>query len=216
MKEENTKRSSRLTEGVKKFKEEDFDLQESFYRKLGRDQNPHTLFIGCSDSRVIPSVITKSMPGELFIVRNIANLVPIYDLESSTYTATASVIEYAVNMLNVERIIVCGHSNCGGCKALYTPKKLENLPSTKKWLELAEPVKEKVEAKLLKENSRRNKSLYTEQLNVIEQMNHLLTYPYVKERVDKGELEISGWYFVIKEGKMYRYTIDEDNFVLIE
>lgn len=201
-----------LYEGVKKFRKEDYRPNESMYQELDKNQYPHTLFIGCSDSRVIPNLITRSLPGELFIVRNIANLVPYYDIEHNTYTATAAAIEYAVNVLQVENIIVCGHSNCGGCGALYSRKDLTHLPLTKKWLELALPVKSQVKEKLLSERSTRNKRIYTEQLNVVEQMRHLLTYPYIKEKFDRGELNILGWYFVIKSGEMYHYVPEKDAF----
>ncbi len=206
------KKFLRLFNGVKEYKGKDFLTDESLMKALNKGQRPHTLFIGCSDSRVIPNLITSSKPGELFIVRNIGNLVPYYDENYNTYVATAAAIEYAVNILHVENIIVCGHSNCGACKALYSRKELSNLPFTKKWLELAFPVKAQVKAKLMAENSRKNKSLYTEQLNVQEQINHLFTYPYIKEKYDEEEISIMGWYYEIKTGQMYQYSPEKNDF----
>ena len=107
-----------LFDGVKEFNTTDFLEHKELFEKIGNNQSPHTLFIGCSDSRLVPNLITKTLPGELFVIRNIANLVPIYRT-SNDFLATTSAIEYAVKILNVTNIVVCGHSNCGGCNALY-------------------------------------------------------------------------------------------------
>lgn len=211
------KNTIKLFSGVKEFRENDFINHKEIFRKLEKKQNPHTLFIGCSDSRLVPNMITKSMPGELFIIRNIANLIPYYKENHETYVATSSAIEYALNVLEVSNIIVCGHSNCGGCKALYSDRLLQKLPLTRKWLELADTVKLQVELKIKnKEVKTSNRYLLTEQLNVVEQMNHLLTYPYIKEKFDKGELSILGWYYVIQTGDVYNYSPEKMIFEKIE
>ena len=103
-----------LFNGVIEFNTADYRDHEALFRKISRQQSPHTLFIGCADSRVVPNLITKTMPGELFVVRNVANIVPYYR-QANEFLSTTSAIEYALNILNVENIIVCGHSNCGGC-----------------------------------------------------------------------------------------------------
>lgn len=207
-------KSTRLFDGVKAFKEQNFDSVKELFRDLEREQNPHTLFIGCSDSRVVPSLITHTMPGELFIIRNVANLVPYYHQNHDNYLATSSAIEYAVNVLEVENIIVCGHSNCGGCRAIYaSDEKMKDLPMVKKWLELAQPVKAQVRAKILQSRSascRRDE--FTAQLNVVEQMKHLLTFPYIKDRYDRDELNILGWYYVIETGEVYNYSTRTEEF----
>ena len=107
-----------LISGAIKFMQEDFKEHEELFESLKNKQNPHTLFIGCSDSRVIPNLITNTGPGELFVIRNIANIVPPYRV-GEDYLATTSAIEYALNSLHIKNIVVCGHSNCGGCNALY-------------------------------------------------------------------------------------------------
>ncbi|KAF0201318.1 MAG: Carbonic [Bacteroidetes bacterium] len=197
-----------------KFRLNDFEANRQHFEMLGRQQNPHTLFIGCSDSRVVPSLITQSVPGELFIVRNIANLVPPYR-ESGEYLATTSAVEYAVQILNVKNIIVCGHSNCGGCAALYqAPKDLEKIPHTRRWLELAMPVKEKV-LKMVPETDHAAREWLTEQVNVVEQLGHLLTYPYIKERVQDGSIRIFGWHYIIPTGDIYQYDKDSGQFDLL-
>ena len=104
----------KLIDGIIKFRKEDFEAHKELFMELKDRQIPHTLFIACSDSRIDPNLITGSKPGELFIIRNIANIVPPYR-DTAEFVATTSAIEYAVLMLGVENIIVCGHSNCGGC-----------------------------------------------------------------------------------------------------
>ena len=205
-----------LFEGVKEFSSQDFTHFRELFEKLGKKQSPHSLFIGCSDSRVVPHLITKTLPGELFIIRNIANVVPFYRA-SEEYLSTTSAVEYAVKMLNVENIIVCGHSNCGGCNALYmSEEELANTPHTKKWLELARPVREKIEKdpELMKDAVKRE--WVTEQLNIVEQMNHLLSYPYIRERYDKQEINILGWYYLIETGEIFNYEKDDKVFKKIE
>ena len=209
--------TSRLFHGVKELRENDFEVHREIFKNLEKSQHPHTLFIGCSDSRVVPNLITGSLPGELFIIRNIANLVPYYKENHDTYLATSSAIEYALNVLKVTNIIICGHSNCGGCRALYSDKLLEQLPLTRKWLELAAPVKQQVKEKILKEKLKAcRRDLLTEQLNVVEQMNHLLTFPYIKDKFEKGELTIMGWYYIIEKGEVYNYSAEKQIFERIE
>ena len=209
--------TSRLFHGVKEFRENDFEVHREIFKNLEKSQHPHTLFFGCSDSRVVPNLITGSLPGELFIIRNIPNLVPYYKENHDTYLATSSAIEYALNVLKVTNIIICGHSNCGGCRALYSDKLLEQLPLTRKWLELAAPVKQQVKEKILKEKLKAcRRDLLTEQLNVVEQMNHLLTFPYIKDKFEKGELTIMGWYYIIEKGEVYNYSAEKQIFERIE
>jgi len=207
----------RLLEGIRGFKENEFIPKQEFFKDLSDRQNPHTLFIGCSDSRVVPNLITQTFPGELFVVRNIANLIPYYKKHSDTYLATTAAIEYAVNQMNVSNIIVCGHSNCGGCAALYQDKELANLPHTKKWMELAHPVKKIVEEKIGKNKiALEQRSLFTEQLNVVEQMSHLLKYNYISKKVKEGKLNVMGWYYNIEKGDIYNYDKNLKRFIRIE
>ena len=206
-----------LFEGIRDFKASEFIPRQEFFEELAKNQRPHTLFIGCSDSRVVPNLLTKTIPGELFVVRNIANLVPFYNKNLDTFIATSAVIEFAVNKLNVNNIVVCGHSNCGGCEALYDNESLKALPHTKKWLELAMPVKKIVEEKIAKNKiTFAQRSLFTEQINIVEQMNHLMKYPYIRKRVKEGELNIMGWYYHIEEGEMYNYDKKLKRFIRIE
>ena len=194
-----------LFDGVREFNSVEFERYRELFGKIGRSQDPHTLFIGCSDSRVVPNLITKTQPGELFMVRNIANIVPMYR-ESEEFLSTTSAIEYAVQVLNVSTIIVCGHSNCGGCNALFADEStLKHIPHTRKWLELSKDVREKLTR--LRISDPEVREWMSEQLNVVEQMRHLLTYPYIAERYKNGDLKILGWYYIIETGEVYDYQI---------
>jgi carbonic anhydrase len=205
----------KLLEGIVEFRKKDFEEHKELFKQISDEQNPHTLFIGCSDSRLVPNFITKTLPGELFIVRNVANLVPIYR-ESGDYLGVTSAIEYAVKVLNVENILVCGHSNCGGCAALFhSEEKMSHLPHTRKWLELAKPVKERVLAILPDPDDVQAREWLTEQMNVVEQLKHLLTYPYVKEGYMKGTLKLFGWHYIIETGEIFGYNREKGFFELI-
>jgi carbonic anhydrase len=205
----------KLLQGIVDFREKDFEEHKQLFENLGRAQKPHTLFIGCSDSRVVPNLITRTLPGELFMVRNIANLVPMYR-ESDEFLATTSAIEYAVLVLDIKNIIVCGHSNCGGCSSLFLDEEqLKAIPHTRKWLELAKPIKEKVMQQLPNSDLAAREWL-AEQLNIVEQMKHLLTYPFIRERYQNKELTIMGWYYIIETGEIYNYNKDNGFFELVE
>jgi len=205
-----------LFKGIKEFKEKDFLEHKDLFKKLEKKQEPHTLFIGCSDSRLVPNLITNTLPGELFVIRNIANIVPLYRT-SNDYLATTSAIEYAIKVLKISNIVVCGHSNCGGCSALYLDESsLNEIPHTKKWLELAKTVKIKVEDQIDIKSEWEKREWLTEQLNIVEQMNHLLSYPYIIDRLLKKELNILGWYYIIETGEIYNYEKDNMEFVKIQ
>jgi len=204
----------KLIEGAVAFRQNDFEAHEQLFNDLGKEQKPHTLFIGCSDSRVVPNMITTTMPGELFIIRNVANIVPPYK-HAGEYLAAISAIEFAIQALEVENIVVCGHSNCGGIAALYKPLEyFQKLPHTRKWLELAHPVKDKV-LQLLPNGNHASREWLTEQMNVVEQIHHLLTYPFIAEKYEKGRLNISGWYYIIETGEIFCYNADKGFFELI-
>ncbi|MGX2984669.1 carbonic anhydrase [Helicobacter sp. 23-1048] len=203
-----------LFEGAIKFQEEDFVEYQELYESLKKQQNPHTLFISCADSRVVPNIITSSDPGDLFVVRNIGNIIPPYTESNSMrggYLATTSAIEYALTILNVRNIIVCGHSNCGACSAIFEPpENLKNAPYVQKWLKLLEPAKQKVLAQ--NPSSRAKKIWLAEQINVELQLENLMTYPFVEEKFDRGELNVYGWYYIIEKGEILNYNMIKREF----
>jgi len=201
----------KLFKGVLEFQQEDFEAQRELFSELGRKQRPHTLFIGCSDSRVVPTLITKTDPGELFLVRNIANIVPPYD-RSPPDSATAAAIEYAVQVLEVDTIVVCGHSNCGGCAALHMDQdQLAKLPHTRDWLKFSQEVPGRV-ARLVRGDTLAEREWLTEQVNVLAQIHNLLTYPYVAKKVAAEQLRVLGWYYIIETGDVLNFNDDTGHF----
>jgi carbonic anhydrase len=201
----------KLVEGIVKFTKKDFEKHRELFKELKDRQKPHTLFISCSDSRIDSHLITGSLPGELFVIRNVANLVPPFR-DTTEYVATRSAIEYAVLVLGVESIIVCGHSNCGGCYVSLNPSKLpENLIHTKKWLELANPVRDRVLQEIPEEDPAAREWMM-EQANVVEQLKHLTTYPYIRERVAAGKLTLTALYYIIETGEIFVYDKDTGTF----
>lgn len=182
------------------FKKQHYKEHKKLFKSLKDSQAPETLFITCSDSRINPHLLTGSKPGDLFMVRNIGNIVPRYHEKEGEYT-TISAIEYAILVLNVKNIVVCGHSNCGACAAIWQ----EDLPGihVKKWLRQLNPVKKLI--KIKKWSTQKERALITEQLGVILQLKRLLSYPYVKARYEAGELNIEGWYYDISKGNILVY-----------
>jgi len=202
-----------FVEGLIKFRKHNFEEHKDLFSQLKRVQEPHTLFITCSDSRVVPTLITDTLPGELFVVRNIANLVPPYG-ETYEHVAITSAIEYATQVLNVENIVVCGHSNCGGCALIHLPDVGHyEILHTRKWLELTHTVKNRVYAELTN-NGEKMKERLTEQINIIEQVKNLLTYPFIYEKHNKKEINIYGWYYIIETGEVSIYNDEKGEFEL--
>jgi carbonic anhydrase len=199
--------------GIETFKNVYFKKHEKdFLELVEKGQNPKALFIGCSDSRVIPNLITSTSPGDLFVVRNVGNFVPPYKPDDD-FHSTASGIEYAVNHLEVEEIIVCGHSDCGACKALYEDHSAhkDEMIHTIKWLELGQPAKE-LALKSVPNGNREELLKATEKFSLIFQLQNLLTYPSVKKRVDEGKLYLHGWYYHLDSGVVEYYDPDDKEF----
>jgi len=205
---------NRLFKGYMKFREDDFESHRELFRELGRSQQPHTLFIGCSDSRVVPNLITQTHPGELFIIRNVANIVPPYRV-TEEYVATTSAVEYAVQELKVDSIVVCGHSNCGGCAAMnMSEDQLSHMPHVRKWLAVSKEVKGRVD-RLMQGDSAEEREWLTEQVNILVQMRNLLTYPYIRSRYEEGKLNIYGWYYIIETSEIYNFNDEKEIFELV-
>jgi carbonic anhydrase len=178
--------------------------QQRFQDLVSEGQHPKTLFIGCSDSRLVPYLLTGSGPGELFLVRNVGAFVPPYDGSHGLHGTTAA-IEYAVLALEVERIIICGHTHCGAIRAAYegVPEEAVNLQA---WLKLAAeailPVQSSPEARYR-----------SEQRAVVLQLERLMDYPMVRRRVESGHLTLHGWHYVIEEGEIHIFDAQRGDFV---
>jgi carbonic anhydrase len=188
----------KLIRGIESFRVGATQDQKSLYARLALGQRPDCLFVCCSDSRVAPNVFASTDPGDLFVVRNVGNLVPACDSYgvSTSDRSEAAAIEFAVNNLGVRDIIICGHSECGAMQALLSG--LEHLPwpNLKSWVATAQPVLarwragEEIDPGLSDVNR-------LSQLNVLEQAAHFSTYPFVAERIDAGKLSVHAWWFDI-------------------
>lgn len=199
---------------LKQFKTEDYEKNKAMYHSLGKAQSPHTLFIGCSDSRVSPERLIQAEPGEIFHIRNIANIVPPAG-QSVKYASTTSAIEYAVNVLGVQHIIVCGHSNCGGCGAcLNPPDNIDELPYTSTWISQLAPIRDRV-IREVPASEPEARSLLLEELNVVTQLQNLLSFANVKARVEDGSLELHGWHYRIGSGEIASYSKENRAFQVI-
>jgi len=195
-----------LIKGNQKFKNVHFPkLEEKYGKLIENGQNPQILFIGCSDSRVVPDLIVNSKPGDMFILRNMGNFVPPFT-DDNDYHGSSSAIEYAVSVLGVKDIIVCGHSHCGAISSLY--KDLSNEPDlqlVRKWLTLGQKAKEYTTLALGHNASKENLLRTTEKISIKHQLENLLTYPAVNKKVHNGELDIHGWYYKIEDGSIEVY-----------
>ena len=199
--------------GNKKFKEAKFPkLEGQFDNVVEYGQNPEILFIGCSDSRVLPGLILDSKPGDMFILRNIGNFVPPYKGNNDFHGSSAA-IEYAVSVLNVKDIIVCGHSHCGACAALYQDLSNEpHLQHVNKWLELGAKAKEYTLLATQDKNNKEQILRTTERISIKHQLENLLSYPEVYRKVKSKELDIHGWYYKIEDGSIEYYDGESCDF----
>jgi len=187
----------RLLDGVRRFRREVYPkLAPSFIKVAQEGQKPHSLFITCADSRIDPEILTQSGPGEIFVSRNIGNLVPAY---GEMLGGVSAIVEYAVVALNVSQIVVCGHTDCGAMIGLLHPEKVAGVPIVKSWLRNGEAALSIVQSR----KNNQEKAAMLEELieeNVLLQMNHLMTHPSVAGRVAQGSLLLSGWVYDIAHG----------------
>ena len=194
-----------LKDGVRRFRANVYPKHAEMYAKAATDtQRPHTLFVACADSRVDPNEITQSAPGEVFVLRNIGNMVPAY---GEMVGGNSAVIEFAVASLKVKHIVICGHSDCGAMKALLQPESVKNMPTVTSWLTNAKAALTVAETLHNKKEWRREiLPLLTEE-NVLLQLQHLKTHPVVAGAMAMGELTVSGWVYDIGKGQV---SIAED------
>lgn len=204
----------KLIQGIVEFRKSLTVESRELFAKLALGQKPDTLFIACSDSRVVPNLFASTNPGDLFVLRNIGNLIP--PAAASLHDASASaVIEFAIFSLNVSDIIICGHSECGAMKALAEGFDARSCPYLESWLKygqesLAKVRKGMVINPLLEQHNQLS------QVNVLQQMQHVASYPLVRDRLQKKQLRIHGWWFDIAHADVYCYEKDLNQFVLID
>jgi len=203
----------RLIEGVHKFRSGEFGNYRKLFRKLSREgQNPHTLFITCSDSRVLAELITQSQPGDLFVVKNVGNIVPPASVRGDT-NSTAAAIEFAVDTLRVSDVVICGHSQCGAISALLAEQPVSAAtPHLRDWLNLAAPVRETLKKNythLLDPRARENAAA---EENVLFGLDNLHSYSCVQDRLMAGTLRLHGWFFKIATAELFAYDPETRQF----
>lgn len=204
---------ARLLAGVCKFQQTVYPERKADYQRLIREgQNPHTLFIACSDSRVDPELLTQSGPGEIFVSRNIGNLVPPY---GRAIGGISALVEYAVAALQVQQVVICGHTDCGAMKALLAPEQVAAMPSVQLWLRNGEPALERVRARHPpEENSAPLEELIEE--NVLVQIEHLRTHPSVAAKLAQSSLTIAGWVYNIAQGAVRIFDEQSGRFISVD
>lgn len=203
----------KLVEGIHRFQEEVFSAQQGLFQRLVDGQQPQALFITCSDSRIDPNLLMQTEPGDLFILRNAGNIVPPYGPYAGGEAAT---IEYAVGVLGVQDIVVCGHSHCGAMTGLLQPEQLANLPAVRNWLAHAEAT-----ARIMKENYEhltdpQARLTATVEENVLVQLENLRTHPCVLAAMSRRQMKLHGWVYKFEAGQVFAYEPASGQFAPIE
>lgn len=203
----------KLVDGIHNFQQNIFSSQQALFRRLVQGQQPLALFITCSDSRIDPNLLTQTEPGELFIMRNAGNIVPPY---GAVYGGEAATIEYAVSVLNVKDIIVCGHSHCGAMTGLLNPDTIAELPAVRVWLEHAEAT-----SRIIKENYQhitepQARVTATVEENVLVQLENLRTHPSVAAALAREDLKLHAWVYKFETGQVFAYEPEKGQFGPVE
>lgn len=198
-----------ILRGVRQFQEKVFPKQRELFHKLAHQQKPEALFITCGDSRIDPCLLTQTKPGELFICRVIGNVVPRYPESIGGVSAT---IEYAVGVLGIPDVIVCGHTDCGVMKGVLHPENMDSLANVRAWLRHAQPAREAVEHLKGRLNDAEFFLALTEQ-NVVQQLNNLKTHPSVAAQLEQNKVKLHGWVYHISRGVVTTYDSALERFV---
>ena len=201
----------KLEAGLHHFQANYFASNRGLFERLAEHgQRPETLFITCCDSRVVPTLITNTAPGELFIIRNVGNIVP--RLELGILGGVSAAIEYAVELLGVGYVIVCGHTNCGAIDAILDPEQVSRFPLVSRWLESSSRIPSLIEERYghLEGADRVTAAV---QENVLQQLENLRSFDFIARRLDSGALKMSGWVFQIATGDIFDYDPVREQFL---
>lgn len=202
----------KIIQGVKQFQNKVYPDKQSLFRALATTQQPKVLFITCSDSRIDPAMITQTEPGDMFLIHNAGNIVPPH---GAAYGGTGASIEYAVSALNVEHIIVCGHSSCGAMTALLHEGSLDGLPAVKHWLSFAESTKAILESETagISDEARIEQCI---RMNIPVQLAHLKTLPSVAAKLFQNQIMLHGWVYHIESGEIEVYNSQNRAFITFD
>jgi len=200
----------KLVEGIHAFQKNYFARHKALFETLAEEgQHPETLFITCSDSRVVPTLLTNAGPGELFIVRNVGNVVP-----ARLPGGTAAALEYAVCVLGVKHAVICGHTHCGAIQSVLDPTRMDGLPFVRRWLEETVRVRDIVQQRYSHLEGHARETAAVEE-NVLVQLENLRSFPFMAERLAAGKLHVSGWVFKIETGEVFDYDPERAQFVKV-
>jgi carbonic anhydrase len=199
----------KLIQGIHQFQQENFRPLQELFEHLSKGQSPETLFITCSDSRIDPNLLTRSKPGELFILRNAGNIVPPHGAPNGGEAAT---IEFAVAELGVKDVVICGHSHCGAMQGLLQPEQLASLPVFSSWLSHAEKTRTIVKENYAHLAGERLLTATVEE-NVLVQLENLRTLPVIVPRLMRDDLHLHGWVYKIETGEVFAYELESGQFV---
>jgi carbonic anhydrase len=203
----------KLFAGFKRFKKQYFGDDSHLYDSMKNGQPAKTLMVACCDSRVDPAILTDCDPGDLFTIRNVANLVPPCE-DGGHFHGTSAALEFAVNNLEVENIIVMGHANCGGINALWHDDGSTSSQFINSWVSIAQPAKERV-IQALPTAAVQDQIKTCEQQAVLVSLENLLTFPCIRKRVEEGSVSLHGWYFDIPAGNLLSYDPATEQFELV-
>ncbi len=200
----------KLIQGIHNFQQTAFKTNQSLFERLAGGQQPLALFITCSDSRIDPNLLTQTEPGELFILRNAGNIVPPYSAGPGGEAAT---IEYAVKVLQVPDIIVCGHSQCGAMGGLLQPESLNGLDAVKGWLTHAQATARNMDRKHRDVADPQSRLTAAVEENVLVQLENLRSHPSVAVALADGNLTLHGWKYTFETGEVHRFDPQPEQFV---
>jgi carbonic anhydrase len=200
----------KLVRGIHQFQAHIFRARHELFERLAGGQNPQALFATCSDSRVMPDLITQSEPGDLFVLRNAGNLVPPHG--AAPDSGEAATIEYAVKSLKIRDVIVCGHTLCGAMQALLHPETLADMPRMRQWLGHADATRELIDAnyRTIPEENRWKAAV---EENVLVQLENLRTHPCVAAGLSRETLKLHGWVYKLETGQVFAYDPDQGQFL---
>ena len=201
----------KILEGLYRFQRDVYPTQRSHFESLANRQTPDVLFITCSDSRIVPNLLTQTEPGELFIIRNAGNIVPPYGEVQGGVTAT---IEYAIMALDVKNVVICGHLDCGAIKGILHPEMVSEMPTVAAWLKHGDAARRVVNDAFPELKGDQRLAAITRE-NVAAQLRNLTTHPCVAAKMARGELTLHGWIYNIKTGEVQIYEWQSHSFVAL-
>ena len=202
----------KLAAGVVRFQNEVFPTKKELFEKLAAGQSPEALFITCSDSRIDPCLLTQTEPGELFICRNAGNIVPPHMNFTGAMTAS---IEFAVGALDVPHVIICGHSGCGAMEGALDTSALGDFPHVCAWLNYAKAAVEVVKAKAPEADKKTKLDMLIRE-NVLLQLQHLKSHPHVAVRLAMGKIQLHGWVYDLRSGRVTAYDEERREFIPVD